>query len=603
MKKWQALTTGVLFVAAANVLFINAGPVSPSGNRATGLKPMTADELTKLDKVKVQKVNPNNIGLERINKERRKQGLPDLQKSNRKEIETTEDGLSSATGSASGQEVSGTSVAEVDNSSMPAFPPVGDQGNEGSCVTWAIAYYQMSHEVCLATGCDNKNMPSQSYSPRFVYNMINGGVDNGSNSSHAYAVVSNHGAPRLSELPYVAGDYRRWELNPEHWRTAINSRVSQTAAYLVTTDAGMATVKQSLLNGHVLVFGTYVNSWVYSTVQTNPNSTANSFVGQSIMQYQNGTNGGHLMTIVGYDDNIWTDINGNGSVDAAELGAFKIANSWGAGYKNGGYVWASYDAFRTTSAVPGFSATRLKLTQGDHVYGITYSPYTPKLLAKVTVSHLSRQQMSIRLASSTLSSGTPQTYAPSGALMNHGGAYAFDGTMTEVEGTFYLDATNLSPTGSYTDKNFYLVSSDSSAGAPLTIRSFELVDPAVGNTLASAAGVPLAVDGTSKNVMVGSFAPDTQAPTAPGALSATVVSQKRGKRVTSAIRLDWTASTDNSGSISSYRVFRNGSSLGSTSSLTFTDANGATGVVYNYEVEAMDSSGNVSMRSSIMKGK
>ncbi len=187
--------------------------------------------------------------------------------------------------------------------------------------------------------------------------------------------------------------------------------------------------------------------------------------------------------------------------------------------------------------------------------------------------------------------------------MNHGGAYAFDGTMTEVEGTFYLDATNLSPTGSYTDKNFYLVSSDSSAGAPLTIRSFELVDPAVGNTLASAAGVPLAVDGTSKNVMVGSFAPDTQAPTAPGALSATVVSQKRGKRVTSAIRLDWTASTDNSGSISSYRVFRNGSSLGSTSSLTFTDANGATGVVYNYEVEAMDSSGNVSMRSSIMKGK
>lgn len=35
------------------------------------------------------------------------------------------------------------------------------------------------------------------------------------------------------------------------------------------------------------------------------------------------------MTLVGYNDNIWVDINGNGIVDNGEKGAFKIANSWG----------------------------------------------------------------------------------------------------------------------------------------------------------------------------------------------------------------------------------------------------------------------------------
>ena len=62
--------------------------------------------------------------------------------------------------------------------------------------------------------------------------------------------------------------------------------------------------------------------------------------------------GGHAMTIVGSGDNVWCDINNDNIVDVAELGAFKVANSWGDDWKNNGYIWVSYDALNKVSAVP-----------------------------------------------------------------------------------------------------------------------------------------------------------------------------------------------------------------------------------------------------------
>ena len=71
---------------------------------------------------------------------------------------------------------------------------------------------------------------------------------------------------------------------------------------------------------------------------------------------------GHAMTIVGYDDNVWCDINNNGVKDISELGAFKIANSYGKGddngtdgYVNDGFIWIAYDALNSNTKVPEMS--------------------------------------------------------------------------------------------------------------------------------------------------------------------------------------------------------------------------------------------------------
>ncbi len=84
--------------------------------------------------------------------------------------------------------------------------------------------------------------------------------------------------------------------------------------------------------------------------------------------------------------------------------------------------------------------------------------------------------------------------------------------------------------------------------------------------------------------------PDTSAPTAPTSLAATAVS-------TVAVRLTWSASTDNVG-VTGYRVLRDGSPIGTATSPSFNDSGLTPGVQYGYAVIAFDAAGNVSAASA-----
>ncbi len=83
---------------------------------------------------------------------------------------------------------------------------------------------------------------------------------------------------------------------------------------------------------------------------------------------------------------------------------------------------------------------------------------------------------------------------------------------------------------------------------------------------------------------------DVQAPTAPSALSASNITQ-------TSIDLSWSASSDNVG-VSSYEVFKDGSSVGtsSTSNFSFTGLTAAT--AYSFYVKANDAAGNTSTASN-----
>lgn len=85
---------------------------------------------------------------------------------------------------------------------------------------------------------------------------------------------------------------------------------------------------------------------------------------------------------------------------------------------------------------------------------------------------------------------------------------------------------------------------------------------------------------------------DTQAPSVPTSLSAPTVTM-------TSIGLTWAASTDNVG-VTSYRVYRGGTLLGTTTTTGYTDSGLAPGTGYSYTVSALDTVGNASAQTSAL---
>ena len=83
--------------------------------------------------------------------------------------------------------------------------------------------------------------------------------------------------------------------------------------------------------------------------------------------------------------------------------------------------------------------------------------------------------------------------------------------------------------------------------------------------------------------------PDTQAPTAPANLGVTGVTSN-------SISLNWTASTDNVG-VGGYRIYRNGSEVGTSAGTSYTDSGLASNTTNTYWVKAFDAAGNLSPAS------
>jgi hypothetical protein len=236
-------------------------------------------------------------------------------------------------------------------------------------------------------------------------------------------------------------------------------------------------IKMLLANGHVLTFGTYMNSWVYSKIGPAP-GVSMLFAGELAVSYMSPSEqGSHMATIVGYNDYLWIDINGNGKVDPGETGAFLVANSWGANWGNGGFVWMAYDAFLANSAVtPPPTAARQPLAILSNSYALLATAkatnYQPSLVATFGLAQTERDHISISAGVSSTSQTTPAAYFHSGAIIDQGGLYDFAGafTSTPQSGTFCLDLTDLVPLGN----RYYLVLANQLT--PTTLQALSLID-------------------------------------------------------------------------------------------------------------------------------
>jgi C1A family cysteine protease len=503
----------------------------PEFARATGLRPPTAADKAWMDLnlANTRRVLPNALGLERLNRQRREKGLTDL-KADTVPVGAESQSTSPAAfaggmdlpGSDDGKGAVGAVPAAVDNSLLPSFPPVRSQGSIGSCAAFSTTYYAGTHMLGLARGWNNRDVAdnSRKLSPKWTYNFANGGEDKGAWFTAIMDVLMKLGCPAWSDFPYVGdnaapANYLEWSRDAAVWRGAVANRFQQIGrVQALDTAAGLANAKALLANGYAILYATHVSSWQFMPLGDDPSTTAdNALAGrQCCWKVSALANSGHAMTLVGYNDDVWLDINKNGAVDAGEKGALKVVNSWGttSWWEAGpdGFGWIAYDALKASSAVAGVSSSdRQSAFWNSEVYWITArASYTPTLLGQFTLTSATRDQLGLKVGTSATSTTTPQSYFPTTtsfgwandadswpqAWEGLGGAYGFAGAAAAVNGTFVLDLTDLAQSGL---RRYYVAVQDKRAGSAATLSDFRVVTPA-GTVLATAsAGIP----GTAEN--------------------------------------------------------------------------------------------------------
>lgn len=220
----------------------------------------------------------------------------------------------------------GSSIApSVDLS--PRMPPVGNQNPQFSCVAWATSYAAFSYTNSQSTNCSYLNGNGLNtnclFSPAFIYNQINGGVNKGTRYEDAFRVMVNQGNTPLSAMPYIpdnvqhqpSAQARQLAANfkiDSYWQLGENREdiFIETKAYLAQ---GIPVIVSAKVDNYFKPKPNYPTPYVWTNWSGNVEQMS------------------HAILIVGYDDN---------------TGRFKFINSWGTNWGNQGYGYISYNMYR-----------------------------------------------------------------------------------------------------------------------------------------------------------------------------------------------------------------------------------------------------------------
>lgn len=204
------------------------------------------------------------------------------------------------------------------------MPPVDNQGQQGSCVAWAVAYAARSYFNATAkslnyVGTDGKRNDEAVFSPAFVYNQVKAsGCGAGSYISDALNLLQNVGVCSWKVMPYNANDCNT-QPTVEQKQQAANFKIKKWGRVPITVNS----LRKYLYYDYAIIIAQRTDKhFDYpSEKDASGEYVLKTYTGE-------GSRSGHAMVMVGYDDN---------------RKAFKIQNSWSTGWANKGFIWLSYD--------------------------------------------------------------------------------------------------------------------------------------------------------------------------------------------------------------------------------------------------------------------
>ncbi|MFB2119053.1 C1 family peptidase [Parapedobacter sp. 2B3] len=234
------------------------------------------------------------------------------------------------------------------NANLPAshsivdrLPPIGDQGQYGTCVTWAAGYNLKTMLNAMDNNWTTADLSDdgRQASPKDLFLSIpanlRGSNCNGTNFEPAFQQMIDRGIATLATAPYTGLGNCTQAPDAAATQEAANNRLSNFRKINMET----AEIKTYLSQNRPVVFGARLAdnfmTWRGDQVITSHSTFDNV-----------GMHAYHAMVIVGYDDS------------KGPNGAFRVVNSWGRSWGDTGFIWVDY-RFMTNPefGMMGFVAT------------------------------------------------------------------------------------------------------------------------------------------------------------------------------------------------------------------------------------------------------
>lgn len=202
-------------------------------------------------------------------------------------------------------------------------PTAGNQGQHGTCTSWAIAYAARTIMEAQRNGCTNPSTNAkEAFSPTFVYFKIKSSKDVGCKTGtwigDGLKLLKEQGVPKKSTFYEDCASY----IPQAAYTDAANYKIEDYFTLFNTGDPAEKKIeasKMALSQGRPVIIG--------MECYTSFSYAKDRWEGKA-----DGYQGGHAMCVVGYDDEKYG-------------GAFQIMNSWGTGWGNNGFTWVTYSDY------------------------------------------------------------------------------------------------------------------------------------------------------------------------------------------------------------------------------------------------------------------